>query len=201
MNRLLTVREASVQLGITARAVRLWIDSGRLPAQRVDGKYGKEWRLDPQDVARAASLRTDAPLALDLAHKPAGSDLRSLVSIFDSDLRNLQTQQSDHSQQLQQISEKLDALPAALLRRPEDPLVQGLIRQGSQVQQTVEEESRARRREAQELQASLQALGAAVRDQTERLARLGEDLAALRSRPLPWYRRLFSSSPPGEDQG
>jgi hypothetical protein len=90
-----------------------------------------------------------------------------------------------------QICEKLDALSSALSTPPSDVIVQGLIRQGSQVQQTVEEESRARRREAQELQASLQTLGAAAEEQSERLARVSEDLALLRARPLPWYRRLF----------
>ena len=185
---LMTVKQAAVQLGLTTRTVRTWIESGRLPGERVEGKFGPEWRLSPEDVERAAGRRTEEPVALDLARRPGGNDLRAIVSVLDSELRKIQERQIEHTKYMLKMSETLERLTQALPAAPEDVPLQGLIRQGSQLQQSVEEEARARHREPQELQASLQTLNAALHDQADQVAQLA---ASLTTRSLPWYRRLF----------
>ncbi len=187
----LTVKQAAVPLGVTTRTVRLWIESGRLAAERIEGKYGPEWRLDPAEVRLAADRRAERPVALDLAGKPGGNDLRALASVLTSEIRKIQESQIEHARYVQDLSQRIDSLTLALPPATDDAALQGLIRQGAQVQQTVEEESRTHHREAQELQAALQTLSAALQEQTEQVTLLSEELTSLRARPTPWYRRLF----------
>ena len=189
----IAVKEAAALLGITTRTVRLWIESGRLLGERVEGKFGPEWRLDSEQVRSLADHRTEEPMALDVAERPGGNALRGLVSMLGAEMRRLHDQQIEHAKYLASISQRLDALTAVLPSPEEDAALQGLIRQSAQMQQTVEEESRSRHREAQELQASVQALSGALHEQTELVARLTAEITALRTRPLPWYRRLFRS--------
>lgn len=190
-SEVLTVKEAAVRLGRTTRTVRLWIESGRLSAERVDGKFGPEWRVPRTEVERVAAQRSGEPLSLDLARKPGGNDLRALAAVLTTEIQQLHAAQMEQSRFLAHLGERLEELARALPEPRPDPGVEGLIRQGAQVQQTVEEEARARHRDAQELQAALQGLRADLHAQAEQVAELAAEIASLRARPVPWYRRLF----------
>jgi excisionase family DNA binding protein len=200
-NERMTVKEAATHLGVTPRTVRLWIESGRLSGERVQGRFGPEWRLDSEQVVRAADRRTDQPIALDLAGRPGGNDLRAIVAVLGTEIRKIQEQHQEYTQYVLSLSDAIEALRRALPPPAEVSILQGLLRQSAHVQQTVEEESRARHREAQELQAAVQALASAVEEQTQQTAVLAHEVAALRQRLAPWYRRLFmghkSCLPPG----
>ena len=191
----LTVKEAAVLLGLTTRTVRIWIESGRLQGERVEGKFGPEWRLDRGEVLRAVDRRVGQPVALDVAGRPGGNDLRALAAVLTSEVKRFQEAQTEHTKHIISLSDKLDALAGALPAPGSVANLQSLIRQSSQVQQTVEEESRTRHREAQELQASVQALSAALHDQAEQVTQLTAEVASLRARPTPWYLRPFRVRP------
>ena len=186
----MTVKQAAVHLGVTTRTVRLWIESGRLQGERVEGKFGPEWRLDREEVLGAADRRSAEPLAVDTAGKPGGNALRALVSVLDAELRKIQESQAQHHQYLLALSERLATFTRTLPSAGDDAALQGLIRQSAQVQTTIEEESRAQRRGTQELHAVVQALSAAIHDQSEQVRSLTEEIHSLRAR-RPWYRRLL----------
>lgn len=192
----MTVKEAATHLGVTPRTVRLWIESGRLRGERVPGKFGPEWRLDREQVLQAAERRSEQPSVVDLAGKPGGNDLRAIFAALAAEIRDVRAKQEEYADYVLHAADRLDTACRTLTSPAESTALQGLVRQSADVLQTVAEESRARRREAQELQAALQTLSAALQDQGDQITALTRRLDAFLERPQPWYRRLFSRPRP-----
>lgn len=192
----MTVKEAATHLGVTPRTVRLWIESGRLRGERVPGKFGPEWRLDREQVLQAAERRSEQPSVVDLAGKPGGNDLRAIFAALAAEIRDVRAKQEEYTEYVINAADRLDTACRALTSPTESTTIQGLVRQNADVLQTVAEDSRARRREAQEMQAALQTLSAALHEQGEQVAALSRRLDALLERSRPWYHRLLFRSRP-----
>lgn len=50
MEKLLSLKEASEMLGRTPRTLRRWIKEGKLPAKKIPGRFGGEWRIPASAV-------------------------------------------------------------------------------------------------------------------------------------------------------
>lgn len=192
----MTVKEAATHLGVTPRTVRLWIESGRLRGERVPGKFGPEWRLDREQVLAAATRRSEQPSVVDLAGKPGGNDLRAIFAALAAEIRHAQARQEEYAQYVLDAANRLDTTCRALTPPLDPAILQGLARQSADVLQAIAADSRARRRETQELQAAVQTLAATLQEQTDQITALTQRLEALLQRPQPWYRRLFSRTRP-----
>ncbi len=192
----MTVNEAATHLGVTPRTVRLWIESGRLRGERVPGKFGPQWRLDREQVLRIAEGRSEQPSVIDLARKPGGNDLRAIFAALAAEIREVKSMHDEYAKYTLDAADRLDTAARALATFADTTTLQALARQTADILQTVAEDSRARRRETQELQAAVQALSASLQEQADQVAALTRRLDALLQPRRPWYRRLFSPPRP-----
>lgn len=185
-----TVKETASRLGVTTRTVRLWIEAGKLSGERVRGKYGPEWRVPLAEVEALAQRHESQSVLLDTTSSRGDQRPAVALAALMAELSALRQEIVEQRRLLASLGAGLEQLPGALPGAGESAtILQGLVRQSSEVQQALQEESRLRRRETQELQGTLQALAALVQDSSERLEQLASRMDQA-SRPQGWWSRL-----------
>src|SRR4030095_10130641 len=58
----LTIRQASEAMGRAPATIRRYIKSGRLPAEKEQGKFGEEFRIKTEDLQALGLVREKGPL-------------------------------------------------------------------------------------------------------------------------------------------
>jgi excisionase family DNA binding protein len=187
----LTVKEAALRLGVTTRTVRLWVEAGKLSAQRVRGKFGPEWRVSADGVEHLLPEANLGAVVSDPARKLGGNAFLAGLGALSTELEASRDAHEAHTQHIVAIADALGALRQELGTRP-DPaqLIAGLVSQGSALQRALQEEARLRRRESQETLAGLQALTGLVQAQSEQLEALSQRIEDA-AKPHSWWHRFF----------
>jgi excisionase family DNA binding protein len=72
----MTLEEAARELRVHPQTLRRWIRAGQFPAHR----FGKQYRVTPEDLARAARVTPSAPLR-EGDQELAGFDRTSLAAL------------------------------------------------------------------------------------------------------------------------
>ncbi len=186
----ITVKETASRLGVTTRTVRLWIEAGKLSGERIRGKYGPEWRVPAAQVEALVERQESRSVLLDTASAPGAQRPAAVLAALAAELTSLRQEIAEQRRLLASLDSALQQLPSALAAEAESTtILEGLVRQSSEVQRALQEESRLRRRETQELQGTLQALAALAQDNSERLERLTRQMDQA-SQPRGWWSRL-----------
>jgi len=156
----------------------------------VRGKYGPEWRIPAADVEALVERQESRGVLLDTASWSAGQRPAMPLAALAAELSALRQELAQQRRFLANLDSALQQLPGALPAAAESVTVlQGLVRRSSELQQTLLEESRLRRREIQEIQGTLQALAALAQDSSEQLKRLASETEQA-GRPRGWWSRL-----------
>lgn len=95
----LTVAEAARKLGLSDRAVRQWIASGKLEAER----NGRSWRILASSLGNESASEVDFPITAFMQSEI--DHLRSEVKALNRHIESL-TNALDHAQQLLALSQK-----------------------------------------------------------------------------------------------
>jgi len=67
----LTIRQASEAMGRAPATIRRYIKSGRLPAEKEQGKFGEEFRIKAEDLQALGLVREEGPLQRPAPESPA----------------------------------------------------------------------------------------------------------------------------------
>jgi len=111
----LSVVEVAALMGVSARAVRARIHRGTLPAQRVVGAHGGEWRVHTRDVTvGTAYQRTDIPTRRD---EEVVTALREEVAWLRAEVEAHRV----HAERLTSALQTEQARAMAMLPPPGDP--------------------------------------------------------------------------------
>ncbi|MEE8173918.1 MAG: helix-turn-helix domain-containing protein [Dehalococcoidia bacterium] len=95
----LTVAEAAKALGLSERTIRRQIKSGKIKADLVLGRYGEEYRIDPDEVA-APGERVDK----DLSKALDGSLDKTMDSALDKTLDMVKSLQQEKAELYAQVA-------------------------------------------------------------------------------------------------
>jgi len=90
----LTVKQAAEKLGITPRAVRERLTTGKLKGRKVEGRRGNEWRV----LADAAGLRTRKR-----GGKPDAKDAEASLREKDAEIARLQALLEERSARVEDL--------------------------------------------------------------------------------------------------
>jgi len=163
----LSAGQAAAVLGVSERSVRRYIASGRLPAARVHGPKGVEYRIEPADVEALAGRAA----ALEARSVPVneGADMDSTVATHAS--AGLQTMQAV----LEPLARELAAYRAELIASRTER---------ERLQETIDGKDATIERQAEELGAARER----ARQAEERAAQLER---AVRRQQRPWWLRLL----------
>lgn len=94
-----SVAEAARKLGKSDRAVRQWIHSGKLEAER----NGRSWRILASSLGNGSQSEVDFPITAQMQSEI--DHLRSELAAFSRHIESL-TQSLDHAHQLVALSQK-----------------------------------------------------------------------------------------------
>lgn len=185
----LTVNEAAVRLGVTARTVRLWLTSGRLAGERVQGRFGPEWRVVAGDIERLLNARPEKAIVSEARSVAPAPELRSSLALLAQENAALREALQETFHRLSSLSSQIEALSVGLETRDSD--IQALRADNQAVLRSVAEGFHLRQRESQEVEGALRGLAAQLHDEQELLGELRQKLdEALRPRPT-WWQRLW----------
>ena len=181
----LTVNEAAVRLGVTARTVRRWLTSGRLAGERVQGRFGPEWRAAAGDLERLLNARPEKAIVSEARSEAPAPELRSSLALLAQENAALREALQETFHRLSSLSSQIEALSVGLETRDSD--IQALRADNQAVLRSVAEGFHLRQRESQEVEGALRGLAAQLHDGQELL---GEQLQKLSEafRPRPHWR-------------
>ena len=98
----LTVKQASIELGIAARTVRDWVQRGKLVGRMVVGRRGNEWRISADSVAKQAADKVaggGGKAAVDIGRR-GGGDYGLLIA----EVRSLREENAAYREHLERLT-------------------------------------------------------------------------------------------------
>lgn len=186
------VNEAALRLGVTPRTIRLWVTSGKLAGERVRGRFGPEWRIAASDVDRLLEAESSSALVVDPAGKPGGNEFRAALSLLYQEHAALEARTAEDIAHVAGALARLEALTPAL-ERLEGEFAESRA-QSQALHRAVADTQHQQQRYGQDVRVALQGISALLQEQRDLLASLGERLAILEARSVPWWRRWFGAS-------
>jgi excisionase family DNA binding protein len=185
----ITVNDAAARLGVTARTVRLWLTAGRLAGERVQGRFGPEWRVCAGDLERLMESRPERALVTDPRVTAGATEVRSSLALLAQENARLREGLQEAVQHLRSLSAHVEALSASIEVRNED--LEAVRADNREVLRRVAEGFQLRQREGQEIQSTLRGMAAQLRQEQELVEGLRDKLEQAMRPRASWWQRVW----------
>ena len=101
IEKVLTIKEAAEALGVSADTVRRRIKTGELKAEKVQGAYGMQWAIRPDDLAHSMQVVDMVPVKQSLSADDLEAMFKRLMQEQTNEIKALRAEVQQLREQLQ----------------------------------------------------------------------------------------------------
>jgi MerR family transcriptional regulator, copper efflux regulator len=111
-----SISEAAEVLNLSAKTIRRYIKSGKLPSTKVPTKFGDEYRITgiPEDLKQEAAAQAEAQARVDILPSDGGGDNKLDAQQLYQDNIRLAAQLGAATERIRQMEEQLKAQASLL---------------------------------------------------------------------------------------
>lgn len=110
----ITIKEAAEMLGVSVDTIRRRISDKRIRAKKIQGKYGKQWAIDPKSLAEFQQVIEVVPVKYEL-------DPNTMLELTERTISNsIAEAMQEHNKEIQSLRNEVQALRELLEHQQED---------------------------------------------------------------------------------
>jgi MerR family copper efflux transcriptional regulator len=117
-----SIVEAAEMLNLSAKTIRRYIKSGKLPSTKVPTKFGEEYRITeiPESLKQEAEAMAEAQAKVDVI-EPEDTRLKPDAQQLYQDNMRMAAQLGAATERIRQLEEQIKQLEVKLLEAPKPP--------------------------------------------------------------------------------
>ncbi len=111
-----TIEEAATQIGVSTKTVRRYLRDGKLTGAQHPGRYGPQWRIDPQSLATLDAYGQHHGQQIEIIPPDHAGTPVQIIDRLTTTITELQEELREQRTTIQHMAEDLTQMRAALDR-------------------------------------------------------------------------------------